>query len=140
MPGEESGFRPHLRLETISGPFMVGIVPIIPLSIEHGNDLVFGYRIGDLAYLTDCNRIPVATIAALAGIETLVIDALRFSPHATHFTIPEAIAFAQDLGIKRTILTHLSHDVDARQHGDSLPSGVELAYDGQVIPFTLTPP
>lgn len=134
---DDSSFRPRLRLETIAGPFMVGNVPIVPLSIAHGADQVLGYRIGDLAYLTDCNRIPASTIAALVGIKTLVIDALRFSPHKTHFTIPEAIAFAQGLGIKRTILTHLSHDVDARQHGDALPAGIELAFDGQIIPFTL---
>jgi len=138
IPGDDSGFRPRLHLETIDGPFMIGHVPIIPLPIEHGADQVLGYRIGNLAYLTDCNRVPAATVAALAGIETLVVDGLRFSPHATHFTIPEAIAFAQGLGIKRTILTHLTHDVDARQHGDFLPAGVELAYDGQLIPFTLT--
>ena len=139
MPNEDSGFRPRLRLETIDGPFTVGSVPIIPLPLEHGADQVLGYRIGNLAYLTDCNRVPAATRAALAGIKTLVIDALRFSPHPTHFTIPAAIAFARGLGINRTILTHLSHDVDARQHGDALPAGIELAYDGQLLPFSFTP-
>ena len=139
MPEDNGGFRPRLRLETINGPFAIGSVPIIPLPIEHGADPALGYRIGDLAYLTDCNRVPAATCAALAGVKTLVIDALRFVPHPTHFTIPEAIAFAQGLGIERTILTHLTHDVDARQHGAALPTGVELAYDGQIIPFVLTP-
>jgi phosphoribosyl 1,2-cyclic phosphate phosphodiesterase len=137
LPGESSGFRPRLHLETINGPFAIGSVPIIPLPIEHGDDLVLGYRIGNLAYLTDCNRVPDQTRAALAGIQTLVIDALRFAPHPTHFTIPEAIAFARGCGIARTILTHLTHDVDARQHGAALPAGVEFAYDGQIIPFAL---
>lgn len=140
MPGDNSGFRPRLHLETINGPFSVGRVPIIPLPIEHGADLVLGYRIGDLAYLTDCNRVPAATRAALAGIKTLVIDALRFAPHPTHFTIAEAIAFAQGCGIERTILTHLSHDVDARQHSVALPTGIEFAYDGQIILFALPLP
>lgn len=139
LPADDSGFRPRLRLVTINGPFLIGSVPIIPLPIEHGADLVLGYRIGDLAYLTDCSRVPAATRAALAGIKTLVIDGLRFAPHPTHFTIPEAIAFARGCGIERTILTHLTHDVDARQHGDSLPAGVELAYDGQILPFALPP-
>lgn len=134
-PGENSGFRPRLRLETITGSFTIGGVPIIPLPIEHGADPVLGYRIGDLAYLTDCNRVPATTRAALAGIRTLVIDALRFAPHPTHFTIPEAIAFARGCDIERTILTHLTHDVDARQHGAALPAGIEFAYDGQIIPF-----
>lgn len=137
-PSDRSGFRPRLRLESIDGPFSVGRMPIIPLLIEHGADQVLGYRIGDLAYLTDCNRVPDTTRAALAGIKTLVIDALRFAPHPTHFTIPEAIAFARGCGIERTILTHLTHDIDARQHGDTLPAGIELAYDGQLIPFTLS--
>lgn len=138
-PGDQGGFRPRLHLEAITGPFSIGTVPIIPLPIVHGEDLILGYRIGNLAYLTDCNRIPPATQTALAGITTLVIDALRFSPHPTHFTIAEAIAFAQGCGIKRTILTHLSHDVDARQHAAALPDGIEFAYDGQVIPFLFTP-
>jgi phosphoribosyl 1,2-cyclic phosphate phosphodiesterase len=139
LPADDSGFRPRLRLETVNGPFLIGSVPIIPLPIEHGADQVLGYRIGDLAYLTDCNRVPAATRAALAGIKTLVIDALRFAPHPTHFTIPEAIAFARGCGVERTILTHLTHDVDARQHGATLPVGIEFAYDGQILPFALTP-
>jgi phosphoribosyl 1,2-cyclic phosphate phosphodiesterase len=137
-PQDNRSFRPRLRLETITGPFAIGSVPIIPLAIGHGDDQVLGYRIGNLAYLTDCNRIPAATRAALAGIKTLVIDALRFSPHPTHFSISEVIAFVQGLGIDRTILTHLSHDVDARQHGAVLPAGIELAYDGQVLPLIFT--
>jgi len=139
MPEDNSSFRPRLRLETINGPFSIGRVPIIPLAIGHGDDQVLGYRFGNLAYLTDCNRIPAATRAALAGVKTLVIDALRFSPHPTHFSIPEVIAFVQGFGIDRTILTHLSHDVDARQHGAALPAGIEFAYDGQVLPLVLTP-
>jgi phosphoribosyl 1,2-cyclic phosphate phosphodiesterase len=135
---DDSGFRPRLRLETITGPFFIGRVPIIPLPIEHGADPALGYRVGDLAYLTDCNRVPAATRTALAGIKTLVIDALRFAPHPTHFTIPAAIAFAQGCGIERTILTHLTHDVDAGEHGAALPPGIEFAYDGQIIPFALT--
>lgn len=138
MPGDNSGYRPRLHLETIDGPFTIGPLSIIPLLLEHGEDQVLGYRIGDLAYLTDCNRVPATTVAALAGIKTLVIDALRFSPHPTHFTIPEAIAFSRSLGIERTLLTHLSHDVDAGQHGSTLPAGVELAYDGQTLPIHLT--
>jgi phosphoribosyl 1,2-cyclic phosphate phosphodiesterase len=139
LPGDNSSFRPRLRLETINGPFLIGSVPIIPLAIGHGEEQVLGYRIGNLAYLTDCNRIPAATRAALGGIKTLVIDALRFSPHPTHFSIPEVIAFVRGLGIKRTILTHLSHDVDALQHGADLPTGIEFAYDGQVLPLVFTP-
>lgn len=139
-PEEHGGYRPRLRLEPITGPFAVGRIPIIPLPILHGADQVLGYRLGDLAYLTDCNRVPAATCAALSGIRTLVIDALRFSPHPTHFTIPEAIAFSRELGVDRTVLTHLTHDVDAGQHGSSLPAGIELAYDGQVIPFLLPLP
>lgn len=135
VAGESRGFRPRLRLETINGPFAIGGVPIIPLPIEHGGDPALGYRIGDLAYLTDCNHVPAATCAALVGIRTLVIDALRFAPHPTHFNIPAAIAFARELGVERTILTHLTHDVDARQHSKKLPAGIELAYDGQIIPF-----
>lgn len=139
-PQEQGGFRPRLRLEVIAAPFAIGRIPLIPLPIRHGADEAYGYRIGDLAYLTDCNAIPETTLTALAGIKTLVIDALRFSPHDTHFTIPEAIAVAQQLGVDRTLLTHLSHDVDAGRHSAALPPGFEFACDGQELPFTLSIP
>ena len=62
-----------------------------------------------------------------------MIDALRFTPHATHFNLAGAIAAARGIGARRTLLTHLSHEVDHHRHGAELPAGVEFAYDGQTL-------
>jgi phosphoribosyl 1,2-cyclic phosphate phosphodiesterase len=88
---------------------------------------VFGYRIGGFAYVTDCNRIPEEGFGKLAGVEVLVLDALRHRPHSTHFSVAEALEVAARIAPRRTILTHMAHEVD---HDDPLPPGVEFGYDG----------
>lgn len=132
----DGGFRPQLRLAEVTGPFAVAGILVTPLPLRHGAGETLGYRMGDFAYLTDCNAVPEATLASLSGVTTLVIDALRFRAHDTHFTVDEAIAVSRRIGAPRTILTHLSHDIDFRHQREFLPDGVELAHDGQRIPFT----
>jgi phosphoribosyl 1,2-cyclic phosphate phosphodiesterase len=107
------------------------------LTLQHGAGVSLGYRVGSFAYLVDCNAIPEAAAARLQNIESLVIDALRFRPHSTHFNIAQAIEVAGRLGARRTFLTHLSHDVDHARHAPLLPAGVELAYDGLRIEIGL---
>jgi phosphoribosyl 1,2-cyclic phosphate phosphodiesterase len=88
---------------------------------------VLGYRLGGFAYVTDCNRIPETSFQLLAGVEVLILDALRHRAHSTHFSVEEAIAVARRIGARRTIFTHMTHEVD---HEDPLPPGVEFGYDG----------
>jgi phosphoribosyl 1,2-cyclic phosphate phosphodiesterase len=133
----EPGFRPRLALHTVAGPFPLFGRTVTPVPLQHGAGMALGYRVGNLAYLTDCNGIPEGSLPLLTGIEVLVIDALRFTPHATHFNLAEAIAVARRLGARRTLLTHLSHDVDHHRHGAALPAGVEFAYDGQTLTLPL---
>ncbi len=99
---------------------------------------VFGYRIGPLAYLTDCNAIPEASHKLLEGIEFLVIDGLRIKAHPTHFNITQAVAMARKIGARKTWLTHLSHEIDHQRHEQELPPGIALAYDGLQIEIQLT--
>jgi len=115
------------------GPFSLGGVEIVPVPLFHGIMPVLGFRIGSFAYLTDCNRIPDGSFALLAGVRTLIIDALRQRPHSTHFSVDEAAAAAARIGAERTWFTHISHDLGHAATGASLPPGVELAYDGLVI-------
>jgi phosphoribosyl 1,2-cyclic phosphate phosphodiesterase len=98
--------------------------------VWHGEMEVFGYRTGGFAYVTDCNRIPETSFGLLEGIEVLVIDALRHRPHSTHFSVEQAIEAAERIGARRTIFTHMTHEVD---HDDPLPAGVEFGYDGLVF-------
>ena len=111
-------------------PFTVGDVLIEPILLDHGLLDIFGFRIGKFAYLTDCKRIPVASREKLKGIEVLVLDGLRYSPHPTHMTIEEAIAASKDLGAKTTYLTHMNHDILHEEAEQKLPSNVRLTYDG----------
>lgn len=136
-PDPEGGYRPRLAPRAVDGPFELFGLTVEPLPLVHGPGRSLGYRIGPFAYLTDCSAIPAASEARLAGLETLVIDGLRFKPHVSHFNIAQAIEAAGRIGARRTLLTHLSHDVDHARHTPMLPEGVELAYDGQCLRFAL---
>ncbi len=103
---------------------------VLPIPIKHGNIESTGYRFGDLAYLTDCNEILESSKELLQGLEVLIIDGLRYTPHPFHFNIEKAIEAAQEINPKRIILTHLTHEVSCE---DEKKLGVELAYDGMEI-------
>ncbi len=109
--------------------------PILPLRLEHGRFRVLGFRVGDLAYCTDVSRIPDETWPALEGLDTLILDALRFDPHPTHFNLAQALEVVERLGPRRTFLTHLSHVFDHGKVESTLPPGVALAYDGLALGF-----
>jgi phosphoribosyl 1,2-cyclic phosphate phosphodiesterase len=126
----DPGFRPRLTLKAVDGPFPLFDRIVTPVPLQHGPGMALGYRIGNLAYLTDCNAIPASSMPLLEGVELLVIDALRFTVHASHYNVADAIAVARRIGARRTLLTHLSHDVDCQRHAAGLPAGVEFAYDG----------
>ncbi|HEY0513970.1 MAG TPA: MBL fold metallo-hydrolase [Thermoanaerobaculia bacterium] len=129
-PGQEGGGKPQLDLIEVRESFEVLERRFVPIPVRHGEMEVFGYRVGGFAYVTDCNRIPEASLRQLAGVEILVLDALRHRPHSTHFSVQEALDVAARIGPRRTILTHMAHEVD---HDDPLPAGVEFGYDGLVF-------
>jgi phosphoribosyl 1,2-cyclic phosphate phosphodiesterase len=132
-PKQVGGGLPQLSLFSIAGPFVLGGAEVVPVPLFHGKLPVLGFRIGSFAYLTDCNRIPDASLALLVGVRTLIIDALRHRPHSTHFSVAEATAMAARIGAERTFFTHISHDLGHVATNASLPAGVQLAYDGLVI-------
>lgn len=108
-------------------------VSVLPLAVEHAYTPVFGYRVGNLGYITDVKRLPPETMAALDGVRVLVLGALWWREHPTHQSIPEAIALARRIGAQRTLLTHLSHETGHRELAERLPTGIEPAYDGLVV-------
>lgn len=134
---DQSGFIPKLDLFPVAEPFRLFSLPIVPVPLSHGRIQVLGYRCGPLAYLTDCNAIPASSLELLEGIELLVLDGLRFKPHGTHFNIAQAVQMAQRIGAPQTWLTHLSHEVDHPRHDPQLPNGIQFAYDGQSLCFSL---
>ncbi len=133
----EPGYRPRLEPHVVSGPFDCCGLPVQPVPLHHGGSLSLGYRIGPFAYLTDCNGIPESSRSLLANLDTVIVDGLRFRPHTTHFNIPQAVEAMRELQVRRIILTHLSHEVDHERHSQALPAGVELAYDGLRLEFSI---
>jgi len=131
-PESHAGARPRLTFHQIEHqPFDVLGATVTPLRLRHGPHLdVLGFRIGDIAYCTDTNEIPEETMSRLEGLDVLLLDALRPSPHVTHFGLDEAVEVAQQIGARRTYLTHLSHELDYERTNEYLPDGIELAYDG----------
>ncbi|HJQ36343.1 MAG TPA: MBL fold metallo-hydrolase [Thermoanaerobaculia bacterium] len=125
------GGKPQLELHEVDAAFVHEGIEIVPIPVLHGDWTIFGFRIGPFAYITDTNGIPPASRKLLEGIEVLALDGLRPSvPHPTHFTIPEAIDVAKQIGARMTYLIHLTHDVDHETYSATLPAGVALAYDG----------
>jgi phosphoribosyl 1,2-cyclic phosphate phosphodiesterase len=134
---ETPGYRPRLQVNEVSGPFELFGQKLTPIPLVHGPGESLGYRIGNLAYVVDCSAIPKSSWPLLEGLDVLVIDALRFRSHEAHFSISEAIEVAGQLQVPRTLLTHLTHDIDFPRHSAGLPEGVEFAYDGQTLTIPL---
>ncbi len=129
---QQGVYTPLLEAHVVHGPFQLFGATIVPVPLVHGHSHATGYRIGAVAYLTDCNRIPESSLALLAGLDILIIDGLRYTAHVSHFTIDDALAVAARLRPRLTVLTHLTHEVAHRQE-ERLPSGAVFAYDGMVL-------
>ena len=108
---------------------------IQPVPLAHGRFDVHGFRIDGLAYCTDVNRIPDGSWELLTDLDVLILDALRFQPHPTHFSLDEALAVIEQLKPKKAYLTHLSCKLVPEEALKRLPEHVQLAYDGMRIAF-----
>jgi phosphoribosyl 1,2-cyclic phosphate phosphodiesterase len=127
---DKAGGLPQIDLSVITGPLAIDGVRIQPIPLMHGARQILGFRFGDFAYLTDTNHVPDEAWPLLGGVRTLIVDALRHRPHPTHFTVAEALAVIARLQPARAYLTHICHDLPHVATNESLPPGVELAYDG----------
>lgn len=115
-------------------PFPIGDLQAIPIEAYHNRLQVFGYRIGDFAYLTDVKTINDKEIDKLKGIKVLSVNALRKEPHHSHFNLEEAIEFILKVRPELTYLTHISHRMGFHDEVEKkLPKGVHLAYDNLVV-------
>lgn len=117
--------------------FRIGGFTCVPIPLQHGKMRVNGYRFGPFAYCTDCNAIPNIGYERLDGVKYLILDALRYRPHPTHFTLEEALEVADRIGASETWFTHIAHDLLHEEVETSLPEGVRLGYDGLEIEFEL---
>lgn len=106
-----------------------------PIRLLHGRLPVLGFRVNDVAFCTDVSTIPDESWAKLAGLDVLILDALRDKPHPTHFSIDQALEVVERLRPKQTWLTHISHQLEHEATNTRLPASVQLAYDGLRIPY-----
>ncbi len=126
-----AGGVPRLDLRRIdAASFEVLGARIQPIPLPHGRFDVLGFRIDNLAYCTDTSGIPPASRELLSGLDVLVLDCLRRRPHPTHLSLEQAIATAREVGARRTLFTHIAHDLKHDEISSQLPLGMELAYDG----------
>ena len=132
------GAVPQLAFRRIGlEPFDVLGARVTPVRLLHGPKFeVLGFRIGNVAYCTDVKAIPSESMALLAGLDVLVLDALRHRPHITHLSLGESIEIARQLAPRRTIFTHICHDLSHERTNAQLPHGMELGYDGMRLPLT----
>jgi phosphoribosyl 1,2-cyclic phosphate phosphodiesterase len=131
-----AGALPKLVFRRIgTEPFEVLGERIVPVPLLHGSSNVLGFRVGDVAYCTDVSRIPDSSWPLLEGLDVLVLDALRFRPHPTHFSLGEALEVIAGLRPRRAYLTHIAHEIEHEAVSRELPANVELAYDGLKFEF-----
>jgi phosphoribosyl 1,2-cyclic phosphate phosphodiesterase len=123
---------PKMRLNSIpDNSFNVKGIQIDPIRVFHYRLPVYGFRVGNFAYITDANYIPEESKEKLFGVKYLVINALRKEKHISHFSLREAIDFIREISPKKAFITHISHQMGLHAEvSKELPQGIILAYDG----------
>jgi phosphoribosyl 1,2-cyclic phosphate phosphodiesterase len=113
--------------------FRIADVDVTPVALPHGPISVYGYRIGNLGYVTDAKELPDDAVRAFRGVDVLVLNALFRTPHPTHLSVSEAVAAAQKVGARETWLTHLTHRTAHAELEKELPRGIAPAFDGLTV-------
>jgi len=126
---------PILSINPISEPFEIFGIRVTPIPVKHGYSDILGYRIGNLAYLTDVSEIPEASLALLADLDILIIDCLRYKPHYTHINVEQSIAYAGLIKARSTYFIHMTHDLEYEKFSGEVPESMYVAYDGLKLNF-----
>ena len=127
----------RLELKPIDGPFELFGARILPVPVMHGDTEIFGYRVGNAAYLTDFSTIPESSIPLLEGLDVLFLDGLRHKPHPTHSTVENSIRIGDQVKARRVFFTHICHDLPHEETNATLPPHVRLSYDGMKLEFEI---
>ncbi len=126
---------PNFELHPIENfSFEIKDLTVVPIRVYHHTLPIWGFRLGELTYITDAKSIREEERAKIRGTTVLIVNALEKEPHPAHFSLSEAIALAQQVNAKVTYLTHMSHHLGRHQEvSKELPSSIHLAYDGLKI-------
>ena len=123
------GGLPDISLNLAAGPFVAAGLPITPLPIKHGNLDILGYRIGDLAYMSDVSAVPDETLPLLENLETMIISCVRHRKHRTHLNIAGAKRLHALVNPRQTYLTHLTHYFTHKNLITLMPLPITPAHD-----------
>lgn len=137
-PWKPPGFyRPVLELQPLvfGDTISFGGLSVATFQQDHGVLDTIGLRVGPFGYSTDVVNLDEAAFAALAGVDTWIVDCFQRTPHTTHVHFPRVLDWVQRVGARRTILTHMGHDMDWAWLRTHLPPGVEPAFDGMLLDF-----
>lgn len=110
-----------------------GELALSAFQVQHGNIPALGYRFNDVAYTPDVNDIPERSVAALENLDLWIIDALRYTPHPSHFSVAEALSWIKRMKPRRAIITNMHSDIDYEVVRQELPEGIIPAYDGMQV-------
>ena len=135
MPATPVWDKPVLVPHDVDGPFSLGTTAVTPVPLRHGSWPCTGWRIGDMAWLTDVSDIPGDSVALLSGVRLLFLDCLRERPYPSHLSVDQALSWAECLGAERTVLIHMTHELEYHALSARCPRGVEVAYDGASFDF-----
>ncbi len=132
---QEGGGKPQVDLKLIQAQrvFSVNEQQILPLEVHHGEMSILGFRFDGLSYITDASYLSPETLERLRKTEVLVINALRFCYHPTHFTLEQTVDVISQIQPRRAYLVHMTHDIRHAEVAKSLPSYIQLAYDNLEI-------
>lgn len=132
---EPGYYKPQISFHEIGEDHVVlDGIRVVPLPVEHGRQAVLGFLFEAhgrrLGYIPDCKRLPRETFERLQGIDVMILDALRYRPHATHLTIDESVSTLESLNARESWLIHLCHDIRHKDLAATLPERIHVAYDG----------
>ncbi|MGC9223322.1 MAG: MBL fold metallo-hydrolase [Terracidiphilus sp.] len=129
--------RARVKLQPLAERNTVDGVEFLRIPLMHGQLPIAGFRFGNAAYMTDVSAIPEESFGLLEGVEVLVLSALRHTPHPSHSTLEQSLAWARRIGARQTWFTHIAHDLGHEETNRNLPANAQLAYDGLSVPVTL---
>lgn len=121
---------PVLKANVISAPFQLFDQTVTPIPLKHGNSDIYGYRIGNIAYLTDVSSIPEDSLVLLQGLKILLLDCLRYTTHYTHINLEQSLHYAGLINAESTYLIHMTHELEYASLTAQLPKNIFVGYDG----------
>jgi phosphoribosyl 1,2-cyclic phosphate phosphodiesterase len=131
---------PVLRTETVDAPFDLFGVKITPIPVLHGKSHIFGYRIGNMAYMTDVSEIPETSFALLENLDVVLLDCLRETAHPTHINIEQSLAYISRINAKQSYMIHMTHELEyatlTSKLANNIQTSVFVGFDGLKLSFS----